>query len=154
VRESPSIDLGIQYAHWTDRDDEFTISTNIADLITRAFKRIAAAYLQKALDEIERALRARITQYIDGRFVSKEEMDLLFQAARGDKAAVDQLKNTLSNKRAEFENRLKAAADQAKDEAKQQGQQAVQDALQGKPPQAPSLPALPGGGGLKIPGRN
>jgi uncharacterized protein (TIGR03545 family) len=154
VRESPSVDLGIQYAHWTDRDDEFTISTNIADLIARAFKRIADAYLQKALDEIERALRARITQYIDGRFVSKEEMDLLFQAARGDRAAVDQLKNTLNNKRAEFENRLKAAADQVKDEAKQQGKQAIQDALQGKPPQAPSLPGLPGGGGLRLPGRN
>ena len=159
VRESPSIDLGIQYTHWLDRDDEFAISTNIADLITRAFRRIADAYLQKALDEIERVLRDRISRYIDGRFVSKEEMDLLFQVARGDKAAVDQLKNTLNNKKAEFENRLKAAADQAvqqvKDEAKQQSQQAIQDALQGKPPslQAPSLPGLPGGGGLKLPGR-
>jgi uncharacterized protein (TIGR03545 family) len=152
VREAPSIDLGIQYSHWVDRDDEFTISTNIADLITRAFRRIADAYLQKALDEIERALRARISQYIDGRFVSREELDLLFQAARGDKAAVDQLKNSLNNKKAEFENRLKAAADQVKDEAKQQGQQALQDALQGKTPSL-QAPGLPGGGGLKLPGR-
>jgi uncharacterized protein (TIGR03545 family) len=159
VRESPSIDMGIQYAHWADRDDEFTISTNIADLVARAFRRIAEAYLQQALDAIERALRERISGYIDGRFVSREELDVVFQAARGDRAAVDQLQNTLNAKKTEFENRLKAAAGQAvqqvKDEAREQSRQVIQDTLQGNTPslQAPSLPGLPGGGGLRLPGR-
>jgi uncharacterized protein (TIGR03545 family) len=152
VRQAASIDLGIQYSHWVDRDDEFKITTNIADLIARALEGIVKAYAQKAMDEIERALRARIGQYIDGRFVSKENLDLLFQAARGDKTAVDGLKNSLDSKKTEFERRFNAAVDQAKDEAKQQGRQAVQDALQGKQPalQAPGLPNLTDG--LRLPG--
>jgi hypothetical protein len=154
VRETSSIEMGIRYTHWTDQDDEFSVSTNIADLIGRAFRRIADAYMRKALDEIERALRERIGQYIDGRLVSREELDTLFQAARGDRAALDQLKNTLNTKKTEFERRVKNAADeavqQAKDEAKQQSQQTIQDALQGKPPtlQPPSLP-----GGFRLPGQ-
>ncbi|GHV95048.1 hypothetical protein AGMMS50293_13680 [Spirochaetia bacterium] len=157
VQEAGSIDLGIQYAHWVDRNDEFKITTNIADLINRAMRSMVNAYAKKAMDEIERVLRERISQYIDGKFISKEEMDTLFSVARGDKAAMDQLKNTLTNKKTEFEQKLKAAADQAvqqaKDEAQRQGQQAIQDALQGKQPtiQAPSVPSLPGG--IKLPGR-
>jgi uncharacterized protein (TIGR03545 family) len=158
IRQADSIDLGIQYSHWVDRDDEFKITTNIADLIAGAMESIVKAYAQKAMDEIERLLRARIGQYIDGKLVSSEELERLFQAARGDKTAVDGLKNSLNNKKTEFERRLNAAVDQAKEEAKQQGQQAIQDALQGKQPSPqtpslPGLPSLPGGGGLKLPGR-
>jgi ElaB/YqjD/DUF883 family membrane-anchored ribosome-binding protein len=70
--------------------------------------------------------------------------------ARGDKDALDQLKNSLNNKKTEYEQRLKAAADQAGQQIRQQGQQAIQDAVQGRPPTIPSLPST---GGLKIPGR-
>ncbi|MDR0708890.1 MAG: hypothetical protein LBF77_02355, partial [Spirochaetaceae bacterium] len=98
-----------------------------------------------------------IAQYIDGKFVSKEDLDTLFRIARGDKSAVDQLKNSLENKKNEFERKIRSAAseavDQAKEEARQQAEQAVQDVLRGKTPtlQTPSLPSLPGG--LKLPGR-
>jgi hypothetical protein len=162
VREAGAIDLGIQYTHRLNQDDEFKISTNIAELIRRAVEQTVRAYAQKAADELERALREKISQYIDGKFVSKEELDTLFKLARGDKAAMDDMKNLLNAKKAEFENQLKAAADQAvqqvKDEAKQQAEQAVQDALQGKTPSiqapsAPSLPSLPSGSGLRLPGR-
>jgi uncharacterized protein (TIGR03545 family) len=157
VREAGIIDLGIQYSHWIDRDDEFTITSSIAGLVNQALRRIAGAYAQKAMDEIERALRERINRYIDGRFVSKEELDTLFRAARGDKAAADDLRNSLNRKKTEFEQRVKTAADQAvqqaKDEAARQAEQAARDALQGKPPtiQPPSAPSLPGG--IKLPGR-
>jgi uncharacterized protein (TIGR03545 family) len=158
VREAGLINLGIQYTHWVNQNDEFKVSTNIADLLAQALRRIAQAYAQKAMDEIEKALRARIAQYIDGKFVSKEEVDALFKIARGDQAAVDTLRNSLTNKRNEFEQRIKnmanEAVQQAKDEATQQGQQAVKDVLQGNQPtlKAPALPSLPGGG-LKLPGR-
>ncbi|GHV71766.1 hypothetical protein AGMMS49928_25140 [Spirochaetia bacterium] len=154
VEEAGSVDLGIQYTHAPDRNDEFKITTNINELINRAVRNMVNAYAKKAMDEVERVLRERIADYIDGRFVSKEEMDTVFKAARGDKAAVDQLKNTLANKKTEFEQKLKTAADQAvqqaKDEAVKQGQEALQDVLQGKQPsiKPPSLP-----GGLKLPGR-
>ena len=156
VKQAGQINMGIQYAHWTDRDDELKITTNIAELANNALRAVASAYTQRALDEVEKALREKITQYIDGKFVSKAELDMLFNAARGDKAAVDQLKNALDNKKAEFEQRAKAAAEQAvqqvTDDMKQQGQQAIQDIMQGKQPtlEVPALPSIPG---LKLPGR-
>jgi multidrug efflux pump subunit AcrA (membrane-fusion protein) len=156
VREASLVNLGIQYTHWVDKDDEFKLSTNLADLIANALKKAVAAYAKKALDEIERVLREKIAQYIDDKFVSKEEVDALFKMARGDKEGLDQLKNSLNNKKNEYEQKLKGAADQAvqqvKDDVKQQGQQAVQDVLQGKTPTI-KAPSLPSGGGLKLPGR-
>jgi uncharacterized protein (TIGR03545 family) len=143
IRQAGNIDLGIQYIHNIDRNDEFKITTNIAEIIAQAVRRIAEAYAKKAMDEIERALRERINQYIDGRFVSKDDADALFAIARGDRAAVDQLKNSLTNKKNEFEQKLNAAAQQVKEDATQQTQQAVQDLLQGQTPSTPALPTIP-----------
>jgi len=147
VRQAEKIDLGIQYIHHIDANDEFKITTNIAELIAKAVRRTAEAYAKKAMDEIERALRERIAQYIDGRFVSKDDVDALFSIARGNRAAVDQLKNSLTNKRNEFEQKLNQAAQQVKEEAAQQTQQAVKDVLQGQTPSTPTLPTIP-----KLPG--
>jgi len=151
IGEVGHIDLGIQYIHYVNRNDEFKLSTNLAELINQILRRTVEAYAQKAMDEIERALRERIDQYIDGRFVSKEEADLLLRAARGDMTAIEQVKNLLNNKKNEFEQRLRNMADeavqQARNEATRQAEQAVQDILQG---QTPSMPSLPGG--IRIPG--
>jgi uncharacterized protein (TIGR03545 family) len=170
VREAENISLGIQYTHHVDEKDEFHITTNIAELMAQALRRIVNEYARRAMDEIERALRERISQYIDGRFVSSQELDTLFAVARGDVAARNELRNILNNKKTELEakareftDQTKAVAEQAaqevKDEATRQGQQAIQDALQGQQPtlQAPSLPSLPSlpstGGGIRLPGR-
>jgi hypothetical protein len=135
VREADNVNLGIQYLHHIGRTDEFKITTNIADLIAQAVRRTAEAYAKKAMDEIEALLRQRITEYIDGRFLSKEELDLLFASARGDREAANQLKNALTNKKDEFEQRAKSAADsavqQGKDEAAKQAEQAIQNVLPG-----------------------
>jgi uncharacterized protein (TIGR03545 family) len=153
VSDAGHIDLGIEYIHKIGENDIFKINTNIIDLLAQALKKLAAAYAQKAMQEIERVVREKINEYIDGKFASKEQVDLLLKTARGDRAAVDQLKNSLTSKQNELEQKIKGIADQAvqqaKDEAAKQGQQAVQDVMQGKPPaiQAPST------GGLKLPGR-
>ncbi|MCL1837497.1 MAG: hypothetical protein FWG46_08120 [Treponema sp.] len=167
IRQAGNVNLGIQYDHYTDRNDEFHLTTNIAELMAQALRRIVEEYAKKAMDEIERVLREKINQYIDGRFVSKEELDVLFALARGDKAAMDELKNILNNKKAELEqklreytNQVKDAADQAvqqvkeevtqqveqaKEEAAQQAQQALDDIMHGQQPtlQAPTLPSAP-----------
>ena len=157
IREAGRIDLGVQYTHHVDQSDEFKIATNIADLIAQALRRTAEAYAKKAMEEIEKALRDRIAQYIDGKFASKEDLDVLFRTVKGDKDAMDQMKNALTNKKTEFEQKLKGAADaavqQAKEEATKQAEQAAKDVLQGQTPSAPSLPSVPGGSGLRIPGR-
>jgi len=129
VKQAGSVNLGIQYIHKINENDVFNITTNIADLFAKALRNIAETYVKKAMDEIEKALRQRIDQYIDGRFVSKEEVDLLFKAARGDKTAVDQLKNGLNAKKDELEKKLKDAANQA-----------IRDNV----PNLPSVPKIPG----------
>jgi uncharacterized protein YjbJ (UPF0337 family) len=157
LRQAKALNLGISYEHRPAGSDAFSVTTNIVDLVKDALRRIVEAYARKAADELERVLREKIAQYIDGKFVSKEDLDSLFRIARGDKSAVDQLKNSLENKKNEFERKIRDAAgeavDQAKQEAQRQAEQAVQDALRGKTPtlQTPSLPSLPGG--LKLPGR-
>jgi len=158
IKEAGRVDLGIQYTHHVDAADEFKITTNLADLITRALRRAAEAYAQKAMDEIERALRKKIDQYIDGKFASKDEVDALFKIARGDKAAKDQLMGSLTSKRTELEKKATSMVtdelEKLQNEAKKQAEQSVQDILQGNKPELPSsLPNLPSTGGLKLPGR-
>jgi uncharacterized protein (TIGR03545 family) len=156
VREAGEVRLGIEYAHAAGENDRFAITTNIGDLIKRALEQTVRAYADKAARELERVLRERIDSYIDGRFVSQQELDLLFAAAKGDKSSIDGLKNRLDEKKNEAEQRLRGAADQAKQEAERlaeeakqeaqrQAEQAARDALQGKQPsiQAPSLPTVP-----------
>jgi uncharacterized protein (TIGR03545 family) len=137
IRQAGSINLGMQYFHKINQTDEFKITSNIADLFAKALRNIAEAYVKKAMDEIEKALRQKIDQYIDGRFVSKEDVDTLLKVVRGDKSAVDQMKNSLNAKKAEFEKKLK---DLAKDTATQ----AVKDNLPANAPKLPATPKLPG----------
>jgi uncharacterized protein (TIGR03545 family) len=139
IRQAGNINFGMQYIHKVNQTDVFKITSNIAELFAKALRSIAEAYVKKAMDELEKALRQKIDQYIDGRFVSKEDVDTLVKIVKGDKSAVDQMKNSLNAKKDEFEKKLK---DLAKDTATQ----AVKDNLPAA--NAPKLPAntpkLPG----------
>jgi uncharacterized protein (TIGR03545 family) len=133
VRQAGNINLGLQYVHKTNEKDDFKITTNIADLFARALRSIAETYVKKAMDDIEKALRQKIDQYIDGRFASKEQVDMLLKTVKGDKTAMDQLKNSLDSKKNELEQKLKSQATDA-------AQQAGQSILNSVP--KPSLPGL------------
>ncbi|MDR0320051.1 MAG: TIGR03545 family protein [Treponema sp.] len=136
IEEAPNVTLGIQYAHHIGRSDEFKITTNIFELIGQAFKRIAERYVSAAIAEIERVLRQKIDEYIGDRLGSKEDVDRLLAIAKGDRAAMDQMKNALDAKKNEFEQRITSMANEAVQQATQQAQQAIQNAL-------PSLPSFP-----------
>jgi uncharacterized protein (TIGR03545 family) len=140
VSDAGNIDLGIEYIHNIGESDIFRIKSNLADLLARALKKLASAYAQKAMQEIERVVRERISQYIEGKFASKDQVDMLLKTARGDMAAVDQLKNSLNSKQNELEQKIKGIAEDA-------AKQALQDKLPAIP--VPSLPS----GGLRLPGR-
>jgi uncharacterized protein (TIGR03545 family) len=135
VKQAGSINLGLQYVHKINENDVFKITSNIADLFARALRNAAQGYVNKAMDDIETALRQKIDQYIGGRFDSKEQVDMLFKTVRGDKTAVDQLKNSLDSKKNEFEQKLKSVAS----DAAQQAGQSIMNNLPGS-----SLPSLPG----------
>ena len=155
IRHVDSVDFGIAYEHVVAGRDHFSVSTNFDDIFMDAMRRIVSQYLRQAEEALERALRQRIEQFLDGRFIGREEMDLLFSAARGDQAAVNELRNTLDRKRNELETRLRDAAEEAVRQAAGELQQAVQDAvhdaLEGIAPSLPTpvLPALPGLPGLR-----
>jgi hypothetical protein len=147
IGQVSSVDLGVKYEHVISGKDQFSVSANFGGILKDALGRIVAQYLRRAEEALENALRSRIEQYIDGKFISKEDLDMVFAVLRGDKGAIDELKNTLDNKKTELENRLRSAAEsavsQVVDEARQPGQQAGQDILEGRTPGAPSLPKLP-----------
>jgi uncharacterized protein (TIGR03545 family) len=144
IRQAGNINLGLQYVHKINEKDVFNINTNITDLFASALRSTAEAYAKKAIDELEKALRQKIDQYIDGRFVSKDDVDALLRIARGDRTAIDQLRNSLNAKKDEFEQRLRTMANEAAQQAAQQAEQAIRDALPGNLPSLPSVPSLPG----------
>jgi uncharacterized protein (TIGR03545 family) len=147
VAEVSSLDLGVNYQHSPSEDDTFSLTTNIGSLVIEAMKKVAAQYIRQAEEELEKALRDKINQYIDGRFVSQEELDTVFQAVKGDKTALDGLKNSLTEKRNAFQRQVEDAAAQAIDEAKRQAEEQARDAakdlLEGRTPSLPSIPGNP-----------
>jgi len=128
VRQAGNINLGLQYSHKTDGNDEFKITSNLAELFAKALRSAAEGYAKKAMADLEKALRQKVDKYIEGRFGSKDQVDNLLKTAKGDSSAVDQIKNGLNAKKDELEKKLKS--------------QAV-DAVKDKLPAA-NLPSLPG----------
>jgi hypothetical protein len=140
IREADYVNLGIQYIHHTTQNDEFNITTNIADLIYQALRRTAEIYARRALEEIETALRQKINEYIDGRFISRDQLDGLLAMARGDRTAIEQTRTALNTKLEELQHRVTAQAEQA-----------IRDNLPGNlpggnllPGNLPVVPGLPG----------
>jgi len=110
VKQAGNINLGLQYAHITDGKDEFKITSNLADLFAKALRSLAEGYTKKAMADLEKALRQKIDEYIDGRFGSKDQTDTLLKTVKGDKSAIDQIKNGLNAKKDELEKKLKDQA--------------------------------------------
>ena len=143
INRAGRIDLGVQYSYNATGRDDFKLTTNIANLFLEALRAVAQAYVTQAVADIERALLQKVQEYTDGRFGSKDDLDNLLNIARGDKAAIDQVRNILDSKKNEFEERIRSAANQAaqqvRDQATQQAGQAIQNALPGGVPSVPGL---------------
>ena len=112
VQEAGVVNMGIKY-----ENDNFNISTNLMDLILKALRQTASLYAQKAIADIEAALRKKIDEYIDGRLGSKEQVDTLLKIAKGDKAAIDNTKDALNAKIRELQGQGEQAVRQMADDA-------------------------------------
>jgi len=123
VQQAGSVNLGIQYVN-----DKFNLSTNIDELIKNALRNIINAYKDRAIAEIERVLREKINQYIDGRFVSREQLDGLINIARGDRAIIDKTKDDLIKKINELQRMGEQQVRQVVDDAAQRAEQAAAQA--------------------------
>jgi len=128
VKQAGNINLGLQFAHITGGKDEFKITSNLADLFAKALRSLAEGYTKKAMADLEKALRQKIDEYIDGRFGSKDQVDTLLKTVKGDKSAIDQIKNGLNAKKDELEKK-----------AKDQAAGAVKDLLPANTPKIPGL---------------
>jgi uncharacterized protein (TIGR03545 family) len=131
VADFAMIELGIQYDKPANGDAKFTLTTNLLDLIKNALQKTMQKYLRQAQDAIEKALKDRITKYLDGKWASKEEVDQIFAAVKGDRAAMDSIKASLDAKKKEAEQKLKGKAEEAVDKAKDQATEKAQDAVKG-----------------------
>jgi uncharacterized protein (TIGR03545 family) len=139
-----SVNLAVQFEHNPGRDDNFSVTTNIGDLISAALRRAVERYLRQAEAAIERAVREKLSAYLDERWVSREDLDSIFAALKGDTAAVDRLKSSLEEKKNEAERKIRGVAEEAinkaEEEARRQAEDAANKALQN---------ILPGG--IKLP---
>ncbi|MDR1506510.1 MAG: hypothetical protein LBI67_05345 [Treponema sp.] len=128
------VNLAVQYERNAAGDDSFSLTTNIGELIAAALRRAAERYLRQAEAAIERALREKLSEYLDEKWVSREDLDSIFAAVRGDQAAVERLKTSLDEKKNEAERKLRGAAeeavDRAKEEIRSQAEEAVKDAIE------------------------
>jgi uncharacterized protein (TIGR03545 family) len=132
VREAALIELGFRYEHSASGDDNFSVDTNIGSLIMAALKKTAEEYARKAADELERAVRSYIASYIGEEYLSNEDLDTLFAAARGDRDAVSSLQTRLQDKLSEMERKVRSAAEEklnaAVEEAQEQARKAAEEA--------------------------
>jgi hypothetical protein len=135
IQQAQAVNLGLRYEHIADGKDDFSITTNIASLASDILKRTAERYARKAMADIEQAVRDYAASQLEGKFVSKEELNLIFNAAKGDRDALNSLRNALNDKRNELEQRVKNAAEEAANEARRRAEQELRDqarnALQG-----------------------
>ncbi|MDR2049305.1 MAG: hypothetical protein LBP69_07600 [Treponema sp.] len=129
-----SVNLAVQFEHIPGGDDNFSVTTNIGDLITAALRRAVERYLRQAEAAIEKAIREKLSAYLDERWVSREDLDSIFAALKGDAAAVDKLKSSLEEKKNEAERKIRGAAEEAinkvEEEARRQAEEAANKALQ------------------------
>jgi hypothetical protein len=139
-----SINLAVQYEHNPGSDDNFSVTTNIGELIMAALRRTVERYIRQAQAAIEKALREKLSAYLDERWVSREDLDSIFAAVKGDEAAIDRLKTSLEEKKNEAERKIRGAAEEAinkaEEEVRRQAEDAAKKALQN---------VLPGG--IKLP---
>jgi hypothetical protein len=134
VSETDAIEVGFDYKRLVS-GDTFSADTNIDSLVMAALKKMAAEYAGKAVAELEKAVRS----YIGTEYLSDDDLNKLYAVATGDRDAIDSLRTTVTDKLTEMEKRAKgeaeerinAAADQAKRQAEEQAQNAARNALQG-----------------------
>jgi hypothetical protein len=128
VREAALIELGFRYEYTASGSDTFSVDTNIGSLIIAALKKTAEEYAKKAADELERAVRSYIASYIGEEYLSNEDLDALFTAARGDRDAVNGLQTRLQDKLSEMERSVRNAAEEAKEQSRRAAEEAAASA--------------------------
>ncbi|QQO10417.1 hypothetical protein [Breznakiella homolactica] len=120
IRSVEKVALQIGYDRLPEGDDDFTLSTNLGELVLDILKRTAERYARQAAAEIERVVREYVSAHLEGKLLSGEQLDLLFDIAKGDQNALNQLQNTLEEKQRELERRIQGAVDEV--------QQQIEDA--------------------------
>ncbi|MCL2410379.1 MAG: hypothetical protein FWC97_01930 [Treponema sp.] len=119
IRQADNVNLGVQHIFNVGRSDEFSLTSNIHNLFAQALEQTVRAYAARAMEEIERVLRQRIDEFIDGRFDSREQVDQLLAIARGDRELINQIGQNLTDKRSEFEQTLRSITGAVEDAARQ-----------------------------------
>jgi uncharacterized protein (TIGR03545 family) len=103
-----TIEASIAYEKTTGGDDSFGLRTNLDDIVGNALSSIAKRYADKALGDVEAAMRGYAADELDGKLSSKEGLDDMFSAAKGDKTKADGIQGRLDQKLKALEDRAKS----------------------------------------------
>ncbi len=102
-----AIEADIAYEKAPDGNDAFRLRTNLDDVVADAVKAMAGRYAKEAMADVEAAVRDYAGDELEGKLASKEELDDVFAAVKGDKAAADGVKAKLDQKVKALEDRAR-----------------------------------------------
>ncbi|GMO60683.1 MAG: hypothetical protein Ta2A_06760 [Treponemataceae bacterium] len=130
VREAGLVDIRFDFLHMPNDTpaDSFSMKSNLLSLIQAALRKAAAKYLARAQAELEKALRAYISDFLKDKNIAGADLDSLFALAKGDRSAITALQNSLTTKLTELETKAKGTATEKIDEAKDRAAKAAEDA--------------------------
>jgi hypothetical protein len=120
-----AVELTVGYTKPKGEDADFSLDTNLDKIIAKVVRDLAERYAKQAADKLEKAVRDYVAKELEGKFVSKEQLDLLLAAAKGDDAAAASLRKAVDDKRAELEGRAKAITDEATAKVKAEADKAA-----------------------------
>ncbi|GMO22860.1 MAG: hypothetical protein Ta2B_01950 [Termitinemataceae bacterium] len=128
IDEAGIVEIGFDWQHIAANEDDFSLNSNLIDLINAALKKAAAKYLKKAQQELERVLNEYITNYLKDKNISSDQLDGIFALAKGDMSSITSLQSTLKTKLAAMQEKTKVYADEKIDEAKEAAEKAAAEA--------------------------
>lgn len=134
VETVDTVEFDIGYEKSPVSGEDFSLDTNLDELVSQALRATAKAYAAEAEAAIEEAVRDWAAKELQGDFASREELDTLFAAVKGDVDAVDSIQNRLDAKKTELENRVKekteAAVRETTDKAREEVEKKASELLE------------------------
>ncbi|MDR2543702.1 MAG: hypothetical protein LBC80_09700 [Treponema sp.] len=118
IQQAENVNIRIRYTFNADRSDSFSLTSNIDDLFAQAIRDITGQYAARAMQEIERALRSKLDEFLDNSNY-RNEIDQLLNVLKGDREFIDQMRGDLGSKANEFEQSLRSMTGMLEDTARQ-----------------------------------
>jgi uncharacterized protein (TIGR03545 family) len=130
LTEVNEVNVSALYTKENEKSD-FTIETNIGELVLSALRKAASEYAARGIALLEQQLREKLAPVIGKANVSQDDLNSLLALAKGDRSALTNLQSSLQNKIDEAEKKAQGKVDEIKTQAQEKAQEKIQDAIGG-----------------------